>query len=32
MAEGWKAGPEMGAELKRREQVWIDADFTVTHH
>jgi len=31
-AEGWKAGPEMGAELKRREQVWIDADFTVTHH
>jgi len=32
MAEGWKTGPEMGAELKRREQVWIDADFTVTHH
>lgn len=32
MAEGWKAGPEMGAELKRREQEWIDADFMVTHH
>lgn len=25
--EGWEAGREMGAELKRREQVWIDADF-----
>lgn len=30
IAEGWKAGPNMGAELKRREQEWINADFTVT--
>lgn len=27
IAEGWEAGRGMGAELKRREQVWIDADF-----
>lgn len=26
--EGWKAGREMGAELKRREQIWIDNDFS----
>lgn len=26
--EGWKAGREMGAELKRREQAWIEADFS----
>lgn len=32
IAEGWKVGPEMGAELKRREQEWINSDFTVTHH
>jgi tRNA nucleotidyltransferase/poly(A) polymerase len=32
IAEGWKAGPNMGAELKRREQEWINADFTVTRH
>lgn len=25
--QGYKAGPEMGTELKRREQQWIDADF-----
>ncbi|MBT5073266.1 MAG: CCA tRNA nucleotidyltransferase [Kordiimonadaceae bacterium] len=25
--EGWKPGPELGAELKRREQLWIDGDF-----
>ena len=24
---GWKAGKEMGAELKRLEQIWIDNDF-----
>lgn len=29
--EGWNAGPEMGIELKRREQLWIDADFKVLH-
>lgn len=29
--EGWNAGPEMGIELKRREQIWIDADFKVLH-
>lgn len=28
--QGWKAGLEMGAELKRREQIWIDADFKET--
>lgn len=27
--EGWKAGPELGAELKRREKKWIEADFKV---
>ncbi|MCC3859594.1 CCA tRNA nucleotidyltransferase [Pseudemcibacter aquimaris] len=31
IAEGWNAGPELGMELKRREQLWIDADFVVTH-
>lgn len=32
IAEGWNVGPEMGEELKRREQEWIDEDFTITHH
>ena len=27
LKEGWKTGREMGAELKRREQAWIEADF-----
>lgn len=27
--EGWKAGPELGEELKRLEKKWIDADFKV---
>ncbi|MDG1438600.1 MAG: CCA tRNA nucleotidyltransferase [Emcibacteraceae bacterium] len=28
IAEGWKTGRDMGEELKRREQAWIDADFS----
>ena len=27
LSEGWKPGPEMGPELKTREQQWIDSDF-----
>lgn len=32
IAEGWNAGPEMGAELKRREDEWIANDFEWTVH
>lgn len=32
IAEGWSAGPEMGAELKRREAEWIANDFEVLIH
>ena len=27
LKEGWKAGRDMGEELKRREVAWIEADF-----
>ncbi len=29
IAEGWVAGPEMGAELKRREAEWVANDFKI---
>ncbi len=32
IAEGWSAGSEMGAELKRREADWIANDFEVRLH
>lgn len=32
IAEGWNAGPEMGAELKRREEQWIENDFEIQLH
>jgi poly(A) polymerase len=30
IAKGWKAGPELGAELKRLEDLWIDSDFELS--
>ena len=30
LSNGFKAGPELGKELKRLRQVWIDSDFKMS--
>ncbi|MCP5381839.1 MAG: CCA tRNA nucleotidyltransferase [Kordiimonadaceae bacterium] len=32
MKQGWKAGRELGGELKRLEKIWIENDFKMTLH